>query len=74
VKEAQRKLKNSIKSKPPPIVVVPDKTYLDDTGEVTPTDVILIVDPILYKRMEAVLDAWGKEQMGVPGKRGAIKE
>ena len=55
------------------IVVVPDKTYIDDTGVVIPGDVILIVDPTMYGRMKKVLAAWGKEPMGVPGKRGAIE-
>ncbi len=57
----------------PPIVVVPDKSYIDDTGNVIPTDVILISDPTMYLRMQAVLEAWGKEPMGVPGKRGIIE-
>lgn len=72
-KEARRKLKNSIKERPHPIVVVPDKSYIDDTGDIIPTDVILIADPIMYMRMSKVLEAWGKEQMGVPGKRGIIE-
>ena len=70
--EARRKLVKSIKKRPPPIIVVPDKTYIDDTGNVIPTDVILITDPILYERMNSVLEAWGKEQIGVPGQRGGI--
>ena len=72
-KEARRKLGKSIKKRHPPIIVVPDKTYVDDTGDVIPTDVLLITDPILYQRMSKVLEAWGKEQMGVPGKRGVIE-
>ena len=59
--------------KPLPIVVVPNKTYLDATGDVTPTDVILVADPILYQRMQGVLAAWGKEQLGVPGQRGVVE-
>ena len=58
----------------PPIVVVPDKSYIDDTGNVIPTDVILIADLEMYERMQAVLEAWGQEQIGVPGQRGVIKE
>ena len=73
-KEAHRKLKKSIKTRPEPIIVVPDKSYIDDTGDVIPTDVIMIADPILYRRMQAVLEAWGKEQIGIPGQRGAIAE
>jgi len=73
VKEARRKLVNSIKPKPAPIVVVPDKTYLDDKGEVIPTDVILIADPIFYQKMSLVLEVWGKEELGIPGQRGIIE-
>ena len=56
-----------------PIVVVPDKTYLDSKGELILTDVILIADPTMYEHMEKVLGAWGKEQMGIPGQRGNIE-
>lgn len=45
----------------PPIVVVPDKTYIDDTGNVISTDVILIADLEMYERMKAVLEAWEQE-------------
>ena len=45
----------------PPIVVVPDKTYIDDTGNVIPTDVILISDPIMYERMQALVVAGEQE-------------
>ena len=69
----QRKLRKSIQ-KLPPIVIVPDKSYIDDTGKVIPTDVILVSDPTMYKRMSGVLAAWGKEPMGVPGQRGVIEE
>ena len=71
-KRTQRK---SIKKLPklPPIVVVPDKSYLDAKGDVIPTDVILIADLEMYRRMNAVLSAWGKEPMGVPGQRGVIE-
>jgi hypothetical protein len=57
----------------PMIVVVPDKSYIDDTGAVIPGDVILIADLEMYRRMNKVLVAWGKEPMGVPGKRGIIE-
>ena len=57
----------------PPIVVVPDKSYIDDAGEVIPTDVILISDPTMYHRMQKVLEVWGKAQMGLPGQRGVIE-
>ena len=69
-KEPKRK-----KSMPklPPIIIVPDKSYIDDTGNVIPTDVILISDLVMYQKMNAILGAWGKEPMGVPGKRGVIE-
>ena len=57
----------------PPIVVVPDKSYIDDTGSVIPTDVILIADLEMYERMQAVLEAWGKDLISVPGQRGRIE-
>ena len=57
----------------PPIVVVPDKSYIDDTGNVIPTDVILISDSTMYMRMQKVLEAWGKEPIGIPGRRGIIE-
>jgi hypothetical protein len=55
-----------------PIVIVPDKSYIDDTGALIHTDVILISDLEMYRRMNAILGAWGKEPMGVPGQRGVI--
>ena len=71
----KRKRGKSIKKsqKPLPIVVVPDKSYIDDTGNVIPMDVILITDLEMYRRMNAVLGAWDKEPMGVPGQRGVIE-
>jgi len=57
----------------PPIVIVPDKTYIDDTGDIIPTDVILISDPTMYLRMQKVLEAWGKEPLGIPRQRGDIE-
>ena len=56
-----------------PIVVVPDKSYIDDTGNIIPTGVLLIADATLYGRMIKVLEAWGKEVMGVPSQRGIIE-
>ncbi len=72
-KKVKCKIVTSLKKRPAPIVVVPDKSYIGDTGDIIPTDVILIVDPIMYQKMSAILGAWGKEQMGVPGKRGVIE-
>jgi len=71
-KRTQRK---SIKKLPKllPIVIVPDKSYIDDTGNVIPMDVILISDLEMYRRMNAVVGAWGKEPMGFPGQRGIIE-
>ncbi len=57
----------------PPIIIVPDKSYIDDTGNVIPMDVILISDLEMYRKMNAILSAWGKEPMGVPGQRGNIQ-
>ncbi len=56
-KRTQRK---SIKKLPklPPIVVVPDKSYLDAKGDVIPTDVILIADLEIYRQMNTALAAW----------------
>ena len=51
---------------------VPDKSYIGEDGNIIPTDVILVADPIMYGRMKKILDVWGTEQMGVPGKRGEI--
>jgi len=56
-----------------PIVIVPDKSYIDDTGNIIPMDVILISDLVMYQKMNAILGAWGKEPMGVPGQRGIIE-
>lgn len=66
------KIKEPLLNKLPPIVVVPDKTYMDDTGNIIPTDVILIADPVMYEKMFKVLMAWGKEPLGIPGKRGDV--
>lgn len=59
----KRKHQKSIQKprRQPPIVIVPDKSYIDDTGNVIPTDVILIADPTMYERMQAVLEAWNQE-------------
>lgn len=73
VKRKIRKTTQEIPQKQPPIVVVPDKSYIGDTGDIIPTDVILIADPIMYQKMSGILAAWGKEQMGIPGQRGIIE-
>ncbi len=61
-KSRRKFIKSTIKDRPSPIVVVPDKSYIGATGDIIPTDVILIADPIMYQRMVAVL-----------GKRGIIE-
>ena len=38
----KRKLKESMQ-KLPPIVIVPDKSYIDDTGHLISTDVIVLI-------------------------------
>ncbi len=53
-----------------PIIIVPDKTYTDKKGELIPIDVILIADPAMYAQMAKVLAVWGKEEIGIAGKRG----
>ena len=57
----------------PPIVVVPDKSYIDDTGNVIPTDVILISDTSFYSNIVAILKLGEKELPGVPREKGIIK-
>ena len=53
----KRKREKSIETprRLPPIVIVPDKSYIDDTGNVIPTDVILISDPTFYAKIKAIL-------------------
>ena len=41
-------------------MVVPDKSYIDDAGNVIPTDVILVSDPTMYERMAKVLEYWNR--------------
>ena len=74
MKKPKPKRKEPVKVivRPSPIIIVPDKTYIDDEGNMIPTDVILISDTTMYMRMTKVLEAWGKEQMGIPGQRGEI--
>lgn len=71
----KKKSKKSIQKpfRSPPIVFIPDKSYVAATGNVIPQDVIFVTDLVMYERMKAVLAAWGKEEIGVPGKRGAIE-
>ncbi len=55
-KRTQRKSSQKM-PKLPPIIIVPDKSYIDDTGNVIPTDVILISDLEMYRKMNAILSA-----------------
>ena len=59
IKHKQKKSEEK-SSRLPPVVVVPDKTYIDDTGELIPTDVILISDRNFYERMQTLLEHWNQ--------------
>lgn len=72
-KRPRQKIVRKPIKKLPPIVVVPNKSYLDDTGNVIPTDVILVSDPMMYLRMQKVLEAWGEEPLGLPGRRDGVE-
>ena len=39
----------------PPIVIVPDKSYIDDTGNIIPIDVVVLVNPTAYKNIVIAL-------------------
>lgn len=56
-----------------PIVIVPDKTYLDNTGHVIPTDLIVITGQKLFDKMQDVLKAWGEKPLGIPGTRNGVE-
>lgn len=55
MKNPRRKSRKTTTPKPPPIVIVPDKTYIDDTGNLIPTDIILISDPTVYSKIRMSL-------------------
>ena len=38
----------------PPIVIVPDKTYIDDTGNLITTDVTVIIDSITHQNLSLI--------------------
>jgi len=59
--------------KAPPIIIVPDATYLDDESRLTSTDVILVKDAIMFTKMQEALKAWGKKPLGVPGTRNGVE-
>ena len=61
-----------------PIMIVPDKTYIDDEGNVIPTDVILIADLTIYWEMETLLVVWKegyakKLAVEISGQKGDIE-
>ena len=39
----------------PPIVIVPDKSYIDDTGNIIPIGVVVLVNPTAYKNIVIAL-------------------
>lgn len=41
--------------KPPPIVIVPNKTYITDKNIVIPSDVIVVVDATIYTKIRMSL-------------------
>ena len=56
------KLPEPIKiSKPSPIVFVPDTTYVDDTGQLIPTNLIVVSDSELYNQFAKGLEQARKE-------------
>jgi len=46
---------------PSPIVFVPDTTYVDDTGQLIPTNLIVVSDPELYNQFAKGLEQARKE-------------
>lgn len=43
--------KHKFTKKLPPIVIVPDKSYIDDTGHLIVTDVLVLVDTISHQNL-----------------------
>jgi len=73
---SEEQIVNPVGSEPkkdPPIIIIPDATYLDGTGQLTVTDVVIIKDPHMFAKMQEVLRAWGKEPLGVPGTRNGVE-
>jgi len=54
---SKKRKPTALPPKPLPIVIVPNKTYMDNTGDIIPSDVILVADPMLYGNMQTVLAA-----------------
>ena len=72
----EEQIVNPVESEPkkdPPIIIIPDATYLDDTGQLTVTDVVIVKDPRMFAKMQEVLKAWGKEPLSVPGTRNGVE-
>ena len=72
----EEQIVNPVESEPkkdPPIIIIPDATYLDDTGHLTVTDVVIVKDPQMFAKLQEVLRAWGKEPLGVPGTRNGVE-
>jgi len=73
---SEKQIVNPVESEPkkaPPIIIIPDATYLDDTGQLIVTDVVIVKDSHLFFKMQDVLKAWGKEPLGVPGVRNGVE-
>jgi len=73
---SEEQIVNPVGSEPkkdPPIIIIPDATYLDDTGQLTVTDVIIVKDLQMFAKMQEVLAVWGKEPLGVPGTRNGVE-
>lgn len=64
MKNLKQKIKGSkipepkLPLKAPPIVIVPDKSYIGDDGNIIPTDVIMVSDPQAYIVMYNNLASW----------------
>lgn len=39
----------------PPIVIIPDKTYIDDTGYLIDTDVVVITNPSYHAKVTTAI-------------------
>ena len=59
--------------KDPLIIIIPDATYLDSTGKLIDTDVVIVKDLQMFAKMQEVLKAWGKEPLGIPGVRNGVE-
>lgn len=68
----QRKLRKSIQ-KLPPVVIVPDASYIDDTGYLITTDVIVLTNPEFHEKVSAAInDERGHRKDIVPAKMRRI--